>query len=77
MIFAKRLKSRLYDIIDEEQPGFMHGRNICNNIHLMLDMIDYNDYILDDSFFLINFYKAFDTISHHSFKTMEYFGFGK
>lgn len=79
MIFAKRLKLGLEDIIDEEQSGFMPGRNICNNIRLVLDMIDYNDYVLDDSFILfVDFYKAFDAISHQfMFKTIHSFGFGK
>lgn len=56
----------------------MPGRNICNNVRLILDMIDYNEYILDDSFILfVDFYKAFDTISHQfMFKTIESFGFG-
>lgn len=72
MIFAKRLKIGLDDLIDEEQSGFMHGRNICNNIRLVLDMIDYNDLIVDNSFILfVDFYKAFDTISHKfMFKAM-------
>lgn len=63
MVFAKRLKSRLGEIIDKEQSGFMPGRNVCN-IRLILDMIDYSDYILDDSFIvLVDFSKAFDTKS--------------
>lgn len=33
---------------DEEQSGFMHGRHVSNNIRLLLDMIDYNDLILDE-----------------------------
>lgn len=78
MIFAKRLKLGLDDLIGEEQSGFMPGRNICNNIRLILDMIDYNDYISDDSFVLfVDFYKAFDTISHQfMFKAIQVFGFG-
>ena len=43
LVFAKRLKLRLNEIIGEEQSGFMPGRNITNNIQLILDMIDYND----------------------------------
>ncbi|CAJ1069845.1 unnamed protein product [Xyrichtys novacula] len=52
LIFAKRLKIGLVDIIDEEQSGFMPGRNIVNNIRLILDMIDYNEFIPDESFIL-------------------------
>lgn len=79
MIFAKRLKIGLDDLIDEEQSGFMHGRNICNNIRLVLDMIDYNDLIVDNSFILfVDFYKAFDTISHKfMFKAIHSYGFGE
>lgn len=59
LIFAKRLKRGLENIIDEEQTGFIHGRHISNNIRLILDMIDYNEYILDDSFiFFIDFHKS-------------------
>jgi len=78
IIFAKRLKLGLNDIISEEQSGFMPGRNISNNIRLILDMIDYSEFILDDSYILfIDFYKAFDTISHKfMFKSIKYFGFG-
>uniref|UniRef100_A0A3P9LHW9 Reverse transcriptase domain-containing protein n=1 Tax=Oryzias latipes TaxID=8090 RepID=A0A3P9LHW9_ORYLA len=79
LIFAKRLKPGLDNIIDEEQSGFMPGRNIANNIRLILDMIDYNEYIKDDSFILfVDFYKAFDTISHSfMIRVIKEFGFGK
>lgn len=79
LIFAKRLKLGLNEIIDEEQSGFMPGRNITNNIRLILDMIDYNEYILDDSLILfIDFYKAFDTISHQFItRVIQFFGFGE
>ena len=78
-IFARRLKLGLNDIIDEEQSGFMPGRNIINNIRLILDMIDCNYYIPDDSLILfVDFYKAFDTISHQfMIRTIESFGFGE
>uniref|UniRef100_A0A3B3CA37 Reverse transcriptase domain-containing protein n=1 Tax=Oryzias melastigma TaxID=30732 RepID=A0A3B3CA37_ORYME len=79
LIFAKRLKPGLNDIIDEEESGFMPGRNISNNIRLILDMIDYNEYIRDDSFILfVDFYKAFDTISHSfMIRVIKEFGFGE
>ncbi len=78
LIFAKRLKTGLADIIDDEQSGFMPGRNIVNNIRLILDMIDYNEIIPDESFILfVDFYKAFDTVSRQfMFKVTESFGFG-
>ena len=64
-LFAKRLKQGLHHIIDEEQSGAMHGRHISNNIRMILDVIDYNDLILDDSFLMfVDFYKAFDTVEH-------------
>ncbi len=77
-VFAKRLKLGLDDIIDEEQSGFIPGRNIVNNIRLVLDMIDYSWYIPDDSFILfVDFYKAFDTVNHQfMIRTIEFFGFG-
>lgn len=58
-IFAERLKKGLDQIIDDTQSGFMKGRHICNNIRLVLDLIDYNEHIMEDSFILfVDFYKA-------------------
>lgn len=38
---------------------------ISNNIRLILDILDYSDLILSDSFiFLLDYYKAFDTLEH-------------
>lgn len=79
LVFARRLKKGLNEIIDEEQSGFMTGRHISNNIRLILDMIDYNCYIPTDSYILfIDFYKAFDTVGHEfMFRCIKYFGFGE
>lgn len=64
-IFAKRLKMGLAEMIDEEQSGFMPGRWIINNVRLILDLLDYNEYIAEDSLVLfVDFYKAFDTVNH-------------
>ncbi len=48
-IFAERLKRCLDYIIDECQSGFMKGRHISNNIRLILNLIDYNKFITDNS----------------------------
>ncbi len=78
IIFAERLKKCLEQIIDDCQSGFMKGRHISNNIRLVLDLIDYNEYIDSESFiFFVDFYKAFDTVSHKFlFETLDFFGFG-
>lgn len=79
LIFAKRLKLGLNEIIDEEQSGFMPRRNTTNDVRLILDMTDYNDCILDDNLILfINFCKAFDTISHQFItRVFQFLGFGE
>ncbi len=50
LVLAKRLKHVLNSIIDETQSGFMQKRHISNNIRLVLDMMDYSDYINSDGF---------------------------
>lgn len=64
-------------VIDKEQSGFMPGRNISNNTGLILDMMNYNQYIFDDSCILFgDFYKAFDTMNHQfMIKNFKSFGF--
>ena len=66
LIFAKRLKSCLNDLIDECQSGFMKGRHISNNLRLVLDLVEYRD-LLDDFpvILFLDFQKAFDTVSHN------------
>jgi len=48
--------------------GFMQGRLVILG-RLILDMVDYNNFIEDASFILfIDFYKAFDTLNHFIFQ---------
>lgn len=56
----------------------MKGRHISNNIHLVLDLIDYNEYIDSESFIIfVDFYKAFDIVNHKfMFETLDLLGFG-
>lgn len=43
----------------------MPGLCIINNVRLILDLLDYNEYIAEDSLVLfVDFYKAFDTANH-------------
>ncbi len=78
-ICSNRLKSGLSQIISNMQSGFMRGRSIHNNLHLVQDLIDYKDKINDDGImFFLDFYKAFDTLEHpFVFSALELFGFGK
>uniref|UniRef100_A0A3P9AV59 Reverse transcriptase domain-containing protein n=1 Tax=Maylandia zebra TaxID=106582 RepID=A0A3P9AV59_9CICH len=56
----------------------LKGRQIHNNIRLILDMIDYRSFINSESLILfIDFFKAFDSIDHNFlFRSLELFGFG-
>ncbi len=78
-IFAERLKKCLDYIIDEYQSGFMKGRHISNNIRLILDLIDYNKFITDNSCIsYVDFFKAFDIIDHNfMLETLHFLGFGE
>ncbi len=58
----------------------MKGRHISNNIRLILDLIDYNEFITDNSsiLFFVDFFKAFDTIDHNfMMETLHFLGYGE
>lgn len=78
LVYAKRLKKNLDEIIAETQTGFMTNRHISSNIRLIFDLLDYSDNIDDDSLIVfLDFYKAFDTVEHYFlFKALKTFGFG-
>ena len=78
LVYAKRLKKGLEEIISETQTGFMANRHISSNIRLVLDLLDYSDNIDNDSLIVfLDFYKAFDTVGHYLlFKALQTFGFG-
>lgn len=77
-IFSSRLKKNIDQIISESQSGFIKGRSIHNNIRLVLDILDYREYIEDEGYILfLDFKKAFDTVEHNFiFNSLEKFGFG-
>ena len=64
---ATRLKAGISEIISPTKSGSIKGRLIHNNIHLVLDLTDYNHLIKDDGFMLfLDFHKAFHSIEHAS-----------
>ena len=77
--YANRLKHCLHDLIHTDQSGFMKGRNIGNNIRLILDMIEYTEFNdIPGSILLIDIEKAFDSVSHSFlFQTLKHLNFGQ
>ena len=62
---AARLKDDISSIISETQSGFLKGRLIHNNIRLVLDLLDYSQWVQERGFILfLDFYKAFDSVEH-------------
>ncbi len=67
-IFANRLKKGINKIINESQSGFLAGRSIHNNIRLIIDLLEYSEWIEEDGFILfLDFKKAFDMLEHSFF----------
>ena len=81
-LFAKTLANRLKlcmgNLINDDQSGFLKGRNIGNNIRLILDVIDHTDTNnIPGVILLLNIEKAFDSVSHNFlFEVLKRFNFG-
>ena len=61
---AERVKLVLPSIINEDQTGFISGRYIGENIRILYDILQYTeDYNLPGMLLLIDFEKAFDSLS--------------
>lgn len=56
----------------------MATRHISSNVRLVLDLIDYSEYLQTDALIMfLDFYKAFDTVEHNFIlRTLDCFGFG-
>ena len=76
---ANRLKNCIDSVIHPDQSGFLKGRNIGNNVRLLLDVIEYTDFNkLPAAVLLLDIEKAFDSVSHEFlFSVLEYFNLGK
>ena len=75
---ADKLKIVLPNIIHEDQKGFMSGRHIGDSIRLISDVLfETYRYKIPGQLFLIDFAKAFDSISHnYLWNVLNTFGFG-
>ena len=75
---AERLKPALPHIIHSDQKGFVSGRYIGECIRNTYDIIEYaKSKNLSGLLLLIDFEKAFDSISHSFIiKALKFFGFG-
>ena len=75
---AERLKLVLPSIINEDQTGFISGRYIGENIRILYDVLQYTeDHNLPGMLLLINFEKAFDSVSwDFLFNVLNFFNFG-
>jgi len=75
---ANRLKLCLNNLIDSDQSGFLKGRNIGNNIRLLIDIIQFsesND--VPGAIVLLDIEKAFDCVNHNFlFEVLKRFNFG-
>ena len=74
---ATRLRSILHKLISNSQSGFMQGRFIGENTRLIYDIMHYaNKYDIDGLLVLIDFQKAFDSVSWSFMQnTLKFFGF--
>ena len=77
-VIAKRLKSVISKIIDNDQTGFLEGRYIGENTRLVYDIMQYTEERnIPGMLFLIDFEKAFDSVTWtFMFKVLKFFGFG-
>ena len=75
---ANRLKKVLPDLISTDQSGFMAGRFIGENIRQVYDIMNYTEFNdIPGLLLLIDFEKAFDSVSHNFiFKTLDLLNFG-
>jgi exonuclease III len=76
---ANRIKTVLPHIINEDQKGFIEGRQIGEVTRLIYDIMEYTESVQKPGLLLlIDFEKAFDTVDRKFMKNvLEFFGFGQ
>ena len=81
-ILSKVINNRLYPLltklIEDDQNGFIKGRNAADNIRLMFNVIDYaNNEDLSGAVLPVDLYKAFDSLRwSFIFDMLRRYGFG-
>ena len=77
-IISNRINNELNIIINEDQSGFLKGRNIANNIRKVSDTLEFcNQRQINALLISIDFEKAFNTVEYSSlWKAVEYLNFG-
>lgn len=77
-LLARRMKSKLPYIIEEDQSGFMQNRSISHNLRKILDIICFSsNKKLETIMISIDWDKCFDRLSFESINcALEYFNFG-
>ena len=77
-ILANRLKRCLGNLIHSDQSGFLKGRNIGNNIRLILDVIEFTETNeIPGVILLLDIQKAFDSVNHkYLLHVLRRFNFG-
>ena len=76
-VLAMRLRTTLAKLINKDQTGFLAGRYLGENTRIIYDMhyTEQNDML--GLLLLVDFEKAFDSISwSFLYKVLEFFGFG-
>ena len=78
-VLANRMKIGLKEIINEDQIGYMEKRFCGENTRLIADILEYaTAQKIESILLLIDFEKAFDTISwNFLYKTLEFYNFGE
>ena len=72
-----RMKRFLKTLTHSDQSGFVKGRYIGDNIHLLFDIIDYTEFKqLPGAVLFVDFFKAFDSLKwKFLFKVLKKYGF--
>ena len=77
-VLAARLNKVINKLVDPVQKGFVPNRNIAENVRTFFDVLDYaNRKKVGGTAIVLDYEKAFDTLSHEYFKeVLSFFGFG-
>ena len=78
-VFANQLKMVIDDLINEDQCGFIKGRNITTNIRLMFDILEYTwAKQIPALAIMVDFEKAFDRVDYEVlYQILRFFGFSE